>query len=181
MGPFRYWFCHVHLCVCVCVCVCVCICMYVYNMCVYMCVCVFGRTCVCVLFLKNFNLGHYMQSVLPVFFFHTYHAYRYLTSTILYHLHWPWSCQGHKVSTKLNLLASFFRTLFHLIRMKFDVVMKHFKLDILWLLLSMVYWNEGNKSCFPDCAKNLLLGCIQMNWFDSMVWWYILMYSTLWY
>ena len=46
---------------------------------------------------------------------------------------------GHKVSTKQNLLASFCCTLSNkLIRMKFDVVLKHCKLNNLKVLFSEI-------------------------------------------
>ena len=66
------------------------------------------------------------------------------------------SLGGHKVSVKQNLLASFPFS-FHLIRIKFDVVTKQFKLNILRvrLLLSKISWNERNNCCFTDtdCIK----------------------------
>ena len=46
----------------------------------------------------------------------------------------------HKVSAKQNL----FSHTFHLIRMKFDVGMDQFKLIILGLLLSKIFYNKGN-------------------------------------
>ena len=49
---------------------------------------------------------------------------------------------GHRISTKQNPLACFFHT-FHLIRMKFDVVMKQFKLNMLRLLLSKIKLKQG--------------------------------------
>ena len=42
-----------------------------------------------------------------------------------------------------------------LMRMKFSVVLKQFKLDICILLLSEIYWIKGNSCCFSDSIKNL--------------------------
>ena len=44
----------------------------------------------------------------------------------------------HKVIAKQNLLVSFSHTFFHVIRMKFDVVIGQFKENILRLHLSMI-------------------------------------------
>ena len=82
---------------------------------------------------KNFNVRCYMQTFHPNLFIPTM-----LVGTIdFYHciplsltLTWP---RGHKVSTNQNLGFIFFAH-FSLIRMKFDVVMKQFKLNILRLL-----------------------------------------------
>ena len=50
--------------------------------------------------------------------------------------------EGHKVTTNPGILASFSPYTFHLKRMKCDVVMKWFKLNILRLLLSKNYGNK---------------------------------------
>ena len=81
---------------------------------------------------KNFNIGHHTQ---------TFQIGRTDGTIVFYHL-LPLSLtlilvRGHEVSAKQNLLAPFSLTLF--IRMKFDVVMMEFKLDILRLLLSEIY------------------------------------------
>ena len=44
----------------------------------------------------------------------------------------------HKVSTKQNLLASIFSHIFQLTKMKFDMVLKQFKLNILILSLNEI-------------------------------------------
>ena len=46
----------------------------------------------------------------------------------------------------------------HFIRMKFDVVMKQFRGNILMLLLSKISQNKGNNCCFADCVKNINIG-----------------------
>ena len=81
---------------------------------------------------KNFNIRHYMQTVQPNFcissmLIGTIDFFHLILHSVT--LAMPW---GHKVSIKQNL----FSHTFHLIRMKFDVVMKHFKLNILRLLLT---------------------------------------------
>ena len=84
---------------------------------------------------KTFNIGHYRQTVQPNFVIPAilvgtidfYHGIPLLLTLTL-----P---GGHKDSAKQDILASFSRTLL-LIRMKFDVVMKQFKLNTLRLFLS---------------------------------------------
>ena len=55
---------------------------------------------------------------------------------------------GHKVSAKQNLLFlfshTFFICTFHLIRMKFDMLIEQLKLNILRLLLNKTLGNKGN-------------------------------------
>ena len=58
--------------------------------------------------------------------------------------------QGQFTAKPTDLI---FSQTFHLIRMKFYVVMKHFKLRILRLLLIKIFRNKGNNCCFTDCAK----------------------------
>ena len=76
---------------------------------------------------------------------------------------------GHKVSVNQNVLASFSRTLF--IWSGWNLMWWH----ILKLVLSTIYWNKGNNSCFTCCVKKIkTLACIWMciNGFDSiLVWW----------
>ena len=52
---------------------------------------------------------------------------------------------SHKVSAKQNLVASFSCIRFQLIRLKFGVVLKQFKLNILKLGLNESYQNKANK------------------------------------
>ena len=58
----------------------------------------------------------------------------------------------------LTLPVIRFLQYFYRIRMKFDVVMKQFKLDILTLLLSKMFLNNCTNWCFIDCAKNFNVG-----------------------
>ena len=87
--------------------------------------------------------------------------------------------RGTQGQRKAKPIGYIFLHTFQLIRLKFDLVMKQLKLNILRLLLNKSYWNKGNNSCFTDyIKKTLMLACIQMfmNGFDSnLVWWQILL------
>ena len=87
---------------------------------------------------------------------------------------------GHKINAKQNLKASFFPTFFHLIRMKFDV-MKHFKFNIIGLLLSNVYWIWNEKYL----AAVLQTACMHSDVYES-IWFKLsvridLLHCTFWY
>ena len=63
-------------------------------------------------YVQTFNIGHYMQTVQPIFFIPamligTFDHYKFILLSLTLTL--P---RGHKVSTKQNLLASFSPTLF---------------------------------------------------------------------
>ena len=92
--------------------------------------CPFGQ--LAVLRGKLFNVGHYTYIVQPM----------HIGTIDMYHFILPSQtltlAGGHKVSTKQNLLASFFWHTFRLIGMKIDVELKHFKLNILRLRLSQI-------------------------------------------
>ena len=87
---------------------------------------------------KNLNIGHYMQTVLPDLF-HASHAYRQHWLLPFYTTFTDLDCalvsQGQHTAKSIRFIFFFVHT-FHLIRMKFDVVMKQFKLNILRLFLS---------------------------------------------
>ena len=96
-----------------------------------------------VLCCKKCSVWHYMQTVRPIFFTPAmligitdiYHFILFsLTLTLL-------GC--HKISVKQTYWLHISHTL-HLIRMKFGVVVKQFKLNKLRLLLSKIYWNKWN-------------------------------------
>ena len=72
-----------------------------------------------------------------------------LTSTIWFYYWSCWGLQGQHKAKPFGVIT------FHLIRMKYDVIMKHFKLNILRLFLSKIYWNKGNNCCFTDCLEKL--------------------------
>ena len=83
-----------------------------------------------------------------------------LTCTNFYHFHWHWP--GPVVSGSVRNRACWFWQFvfshtFHLIRMKFDVVMKQFNLSWTATLLSskLFFLNKGNSSCFTDCIKKI--------------------------
>ena len=85
---------------------------------------------------KNFNIGQYSQSFQPMFFIPAM-----LIGTIDFYHFIPLSvtlimAEVHKVSSKQDLLALFTHTFFQQNGMKFGMVMKQFKLNILWLLLN---------------------------------------------
>ena len=116
---------------------------------------------------KNLNVGHYLQNVQPKF----YIAAMLLGTiwllpfcTTFTDLDIAWGSQGQHKAKPAGFI---FSQTFPLIRMKFDMMMKQFKLNILRLLLREIYGNKGNDCCFT-------LTCIWtfMNWFDSnLVWW----------
>ena len=56
---------------------------------------------------------------------------------------------GLKVSAKQGLLASFSH--FYVIKTKFNVVIKQFKVNILRTLLSKIYRNKGNTMFYRLC------------------------------
>ena len=115
----------------------------------------------------NFNIGHYMQTV-PNFFtpaMLSHYQFTLLSLALTLSV-------GHTVSRKQNLLASFSPAC-HVIRMKFDVVIRQFKLNIQRLLLSKMYWKKGNDCFYRLCHKTLMMACVQMfmNGFHSNLVW----------
>ena len=89
---------------------------------------------------KHFNIGHYTQTFQSIFF-HTCQAYRqnWLLpfETFSLTLTFAVGSQGQRNAKPTDL--TFFLAHFHLIRMKFDVAMKRFKLNIPRLLLSKIF------------------------------------------
>ena len=84
---------------------------------------------------KNFNIGHYMQTVPPNVFIPA----MLIGTTDFYHFI-PLSLSltlpgGHSISTKQKPIGFIFLNTFHLIMIKFDVVTTQFKPNILRLLL----------------------------------------------
>ena len=131
-----------------------------------------GHLSVCrVLCCKDFNIGHYTQTVQQIFF-----TPAMLIGTMDFCHFIPLSLTltlpgGHKVSTKQNLLASFSWPLF------------------IWS--GWRWWSHWSwTSCFwvrffeTRGITAVLLASLLMfrNQFDSnLVWWKILLYSTYWY
>ena len=88
---------------------------------------------------KNFIVGHYMQTVQPTFFL-SCHAYRHLRLLPFYttftDLDLAWGSRDPHKGKPIGL--GFFLHTFHLMKMKFDMAMKQFKLNTLRLLLSKI-------------------------------------------
>ena len=106
---------------------------------------------------KHLNIGHYLQTVLPNVFMPAM-----LRGTIDFYDFVPLSMTwvlpgGHMISAKETLLASFSRT-FHLSRMKFDVVMKQLKLNIVRLLLRKVIKTREMTAVSLTVSKNFSVG-----------------------
>ena len=111
-----------------------------------------------VLHSKNFSIGHYAQTVQPKFV-HTFHAYRH---------HWLLPCYttftdlefvwGSQDEHKVKPIGILFWHTFQLLRIKFDMVMKQFKLNILGLPLRKISGNKGNNCSFTNCIKNFNIG-----------------------
>ena len=83
---------------------------------------------------KTFNVGHYMQTFQPIFFtpamlIGTIDLYHFIP--LLLTLALPGQC-------KAKPLGFIFSHTFHLIRMKFDLLLKQFKLNIQILFLSEI-------------------------------------------
>ena len=103
-----------------------------------------------------------------------------MTSAILYYFQWPWPWLGVTKSTEskpcwLHYLTHFITVL------KFYMMLKQFKLNILRLLLSDIFGIKVDNCCFTDCIKKSCLHTL-MNQFGSiLVWWYILLNSAFWY
>ena len=98
---------------------------------------------------KNFNVGYYRQTfqpnfLIPAMLMVAIHFYHFIP-LFLYFDRALWSQGQHKAKP----VGFIFSRIFRLIRMKFDVLMKQFKLNILRLLLSKVY-------CFTGCVKKKL-------------------------
>ena len=119
---------------------------------------------------------------------------KYVHMCHTYRLHWlllfyttftdPDLGWGSLHQCKVKLLDFIFSHTFQLIRLKFDLVLKQFKLHILILLLIQIWWNEGNDCCFTDLKKMLRLACIWtfLTQFGSdLAWRTTQLYSTMWY
>ena len=93
-----------------------------------------------VLCVKNLNIGHYTQTVQPNFFIPAL-----LIDTIDFYHCIPFSLTLTLSRGQVSLMAYakpicfIFSDIFHLIRMKFDFVMKQFKVNILRLPFSKIW------------------------------------------
>ena len=104
---------------------------------------------------QKFDVAHCRQAVQPIFFIlvmliGTMDFYHFVPLYVILTL--PGS---HNVSTKQNLLASFYHTLF---------IWSGWNLMWWWSNSGCIwdYWNKGNKCCFTDYIKTLTLAYIQM-------------------
>ena len=87
---------------------------------------------------KIFNVGHYMPTVqpnyiVPAMLIGTINFYHFILFSLT--LTMPGGSQGQR---KVKLTGFIFSHTIHLIRMKFDIVIKQLKLNILRLLLSKI-------------------------------------------
>ena len=122
-----------------------------------------------------FNIRHYMQAIQLSY---THHAHRHHWLPTFYtaftDLDLAWRSQGQRKAKPIGLI---FSHSFHLVRMKFGVVMKQFKLNIQRLLFKQDLLKYGRHCCFTDCLKKTLMlaciwNCMFINGFDSnLVWW----------
>ena len=107
-------------------------------------------------------------------YFHTCQTYRHQCLVPFYtaftDLDIAW---GSQVGLKAKPVCFIFSHTFHLIRMKFGVVIKQFKLNILRLLMSRIYGNKGYDCCFTNSVKKLkcwyTFRCL---WSDLIHTWY---------
>ena len=93
-----------------------------------------------------------------------------LTCTIMYHVAWPSPLVTRPAQNKTVHLGFICSQTYHLFGMKFDTVLKPFKLNTLILLLSEIKWNKGRVCCFTDfITQILMLACFWTvtNWFGS--------------
>ena len=101
----------------------------------------FWRITPAVLWGKNFNAGHSMQTFQRQI--RAYHPCAHRDQ---------WLVVTRSVETKPA--GYIFSCTFHLIRMKFYVALKHFNIIISIPLLSEISYTTGTNRCFSDCVKN---------------------------
>ena len=95
---------------------------------------------------RNFNSEHYRQTFRPALLIP-------VTGTIDFYHFSPFSLTltllcSHKIRQKEKPVGLIFSLTFHLVRMEFDVMIKQFKLNIMRLFLSEIYWKKGMNCCF---------------------------------
>ena len=61
--------------------------------------------------------------------------------------------QGSQGKHKAKPVGFIFPHTFHMIKMRYDLAMTQFKLNILRQLLTEIYGIKGNNCCFTDCIK----------------------------
>ena len=77
---------------------------------------------------------------------------------ILYYFQWPWPWLKVTRLVAANRLGLYLHTLLNWIRLKFDVVLKQLKANILVLLQSEIFLLSEIFCCFSDCIKNFHIG-----------------------
>ena len=105
---------------------------------------------------KTLPLDITLQPNCSTKFICTCHAYRHHWlppfHTTFTDLDLTWGSQSQCEAKAIGFI---FSHTFYLIEIKFDVMMKQSKLNILTLLFSKICWNKGNNCCFTDCMKKI--------------------------
>ena len=112
------------------------------------------------------DIGGYMPTFQPFFFTPAMLIGPIvLTSSILYHFHWPWPCWRSQDQCKAKPFGFITLHTFQLIRMKFHFVVNWSSSGWSSRYYVWVRFNEtGNNCCFKDCVKKkLTLACIWMS------------------
>ena len=102
---------------------------------------------------KNFNVGHHLQTFQPDLFLPFM-----LTGIIDVYHHMPLlvtlTLTGSGVTRSMQSKTCCHSShTFEFIRLKFQTMLKRFKLNILMLLLSETKWIKGDHCCFTDLLK----------------------------
>ena len=123
---------------------------------------------------KCFNIEQYMQIFQPNFVIPAMPVVTIdFNHFILLHWPWPWVWVTRVVQNKTSWLH--FLAHFQLSRMKFDPVLKQFRLNILILFFSEIQWSKGKWMLFYWLRpKEIMVAQIQMflNQLGSnLVWW----------
>ena len=103
---------------------------------------------------QKLNVGQYTQTVQPIFF-NTWHACRY---HCLLPFHTTFTdldrFGGSQGQRKAKPIGFIFSHAFLFIRVKFDVMMKQFKLNIWdYFFFTKICWNKRNDCCLTDCVE----------------------------
>ena len=103
---------------------------------------------------KNFSIGHRTQTFQQNFVRLAMHMgttdfYYFIPLSKTYTL-----AEGHKISTKTKLTDFTFSHTFRLVRMKFTMVQKQLKLNILVLFLSQIWSNKRISVVLLTASKN---------------------------
>ena len=139
-------------------------------------VCLFSWLAGCLLPDENFNAERYALTFQPRFFLSYLPCLQApLTYNLLYHFQLPWPYLRVTRSAQCGTFGFIFSYIFQVIRMKCDMVLKQFKLDILILSWVRFFWIKGKKLLsYWQCPDALTLTCIQIfiNQFAAnFLWW----------